>query len=141
VKECIIKKTRTGRERPSSWYYIKKRPKHDPGRENRRTLATPSLAGRHCPLCNSLAGGLRRNLGASEAQRGNFFNQARNSPPRGIEPGTWRCYSEALTITLEALSHHLKKDKSRAATQKISMTWVLMTGTFLLKKVRWHCFL
>jgi hypothetical protein len=34
----------------------------------------------------------------------NFFNQARNSPPRGIEPRTWRCYSEGLTITPEALS-------------------------------------
>jgi hypothetical protein len=34
-----------------------------------------------------------------------FFNQTRNSPLRGIESGTWRCYSEALTITLEALSH------------------------------------
>jgi hypothetical protein len=40
------------------------------------------------------------------AQREIFFNQAKNSPLRGIEPGTWRCYSEALTITLEALSQH-----------------------------------
>jgi hypothetical protein len=30
---------------------------------------------------------------------GIFFNQARNSPLKGIEPGTWR---GALTITLEA---------------------------------------
>jgi hypothetical protein len=33
------KKTRPGRERPPSRYYIKKRPKHGPGRENPRTLA------------------------------------------------------------------------------------------------------
>jgi hypothetical protein len=66
----------------------------------------PSLAGRHRPLCNGPAGGWRagRNPRAGGAQRGDFFNQARNSPPRGIEPRTWRCYSEALTITLEALS-------------------------------------
>jgi hypothetical protein len=32
-------KTRPGRERPPSRYYIKKRPKHGPGRENPRTLA------------------------------------------------------------------------------------------------------
>jgi hypothetical protein len=63
----------------------------------------PSLAGRYHPLCNGPAGGWP-NPGAGGAQRVNFFNQARSSPPRGIEPGTWRCYSEALTITLEALS-------------------------------------
>jgi hypothetical protein len=37
-----------------------------------------------------------------EAQQGDFFNQARNLPPRGIESGSWRCYSEVLTLTLEA---------------------------------------
>jgi hypothetical protein len=60
----------------------------------------PSLAGHHCPLCNSPAGGWRagRNPRAGGAQRGDFFNQARNSSPRRIEPSTWRCYSEALTI-------------------------------------------
>jgi hypothetical protein len=35
----LVEKTRQGRERPPSRYYIKKRPKHDPGRENPRTLA------------------------------------------------------------------------------------------------------
>jgi hypothetical protein len=66
----------------------------------------PSLAGRHRPLYNGPAGGWRAgcNPGAGGAQREDFFNQARNSPPMGIEPGNWRCYSEALTITLEALS-------------------------------------
>jgi hypothetical protein len=66
----------------------------------------PSLAGRHRPLCNGPAGGWRagRNSGAGRAQRGDFFNQAKKSPPRGIKPETCRCYSEALTITLEALS-------------------------------------
>jgi hypothetical protein len=49
-----------------------------------------------------------RNLGAGGAQRGFFFNQAKNLTTRGIEPRTWRCYSEALTITLEALSQHCK---------------------------------
>jgi hypothetical protein len=34
-----IKKNRPGRERAPSRYYIKKRPKHGPGRENPRTLA------------------------------------------------------------------------------------------------------
>jgi hypothetical protein len=53
-------------------------------------LGPPSLAGRYRPLCKGLAGGWRagRNLGAGGAQRGDFFNQARNSPPRRIEPGT-----------------------------------------------------
>jgi hypothetical protein len=66
----------------------------------------PSLAGCHRPLCNSPAGGWRagRNPGAGEAHRWDFFNQARNSPPRGIKSRNWRCYSEALTFTLEALS-------------------------------------
>jgi hypothetical protein len=65
----------------------------------------PALAGCHRPLCNGPTGGWRtgRNPGAGKAQRGDFFNQARNSPPRGIEPGTWRCYSETLTITLPSV--------------------------------------
>jgi hypothetical protein len=42
-ERTVIKKTRPGRERPPSRYYIKKRPKHDHGRENPRTLP-PSLA-------------------------------------------------------------------------------------------------
>jgi hypothetical protein len=69
----------------------------------------PTLAGRHRPLCNGPTGGWRagRNPGAGGAQRRDFFNQARNSPPRGIKLRTWRCYSEALTITLEALSPFL----------------------------------
>jgi hypothetical protein len=48
-----------------------------------------SLAGRHHPLCKGPAGGWRagRNTGAGWAQRVDFFNQARNLPPRGIEPG------------------------------------------------------
>jgi hypothetical protein len=49
-----------------------------------------SLAGRHHPLYNGPAGGWRtgRNLGASGAQRGDFFlNQARNSPLMGSNPG------------------------------------------------------
>ena len=32
------------------------------------------------------------------------FNEAENSPPRGIEPETCMCYLEVLTITLYALS-------------------------------------
>jgi hypothetical protein len=94
-------------ERPPSRYYIKKRPKHGLGRENPPNPSPPSLAGRHRPLCNGPAGGWRagRNPEAGGAQRGDFFNQAQNSPPMEIEPGTWRCYSEALTIALEALSH------------------------------------
>jgi hypothetical protein len=35
-----------------------------------------------------------------------FLNQARNSPSREIESGTWMCYSKALTITLVALSRN-----------------------------------
>jgi hypothetical protein len=49
-------KNRPGRERPHSWYYIKKRPEHGSGQENSRTLP-PSLAGRHRPLCNGGEGG------------------------------------------------------------------------------------
>jgi hypothetical protein len=95
ASNSMIKKTQPGRERPPS----------RPGRENPRTLA-PITSGRHRPPCNGPAGGwcAGRNPGAGGAQRGDFFNQARNSPSRGIEPRTWRCYSEALTITLEALS-------------------------------------
>jgi hypothetical protein len=51
---------------------------------------TQSLAGCHHPLCNVLAGGWRtgaeHNLEAGGAQRRDFFNQAWNSPPTGIEP-------------------------------------------------------
>jgi hypothetical protein len=66
----------------------------------------PSLAGCHRPLCNDPAGGWRveRNPAAVGHNAGIFFNQARNSFPREIELGTWRCHSEALTITLKALS-------------------------------------
>jgi hypothetical protein len=63
-----LKKTWPRRERLSSWYYIKKRSKHGPDRENPRP---PSLAGRHRPLCNDPAGGwrVRRNPRAGGARR------------------------------------------------------------------------
>jgi hypothetical protein len=68
----------------------------------------PSLAGRsiaHSATAQPEGGAQdidpRERAGHNE---GIFFNQARNSPLRGIEPKTWRCYSKALTITLEALS-------------------------------------
>jgi hypothetical protein len=65
----------------------------------------PSLADRHHPLCNGPAGGWRAGRKSGRGTTRGFFNQGRNSSPRGMEPGTWRCYSEALlTITLEALS-------------------------------------
>jgi hypothetical protein len=38
---ATYEKTRPGRERPPSRYYIKKRPKHGPSRENPRTLPPP----------------------------------------------------------------------------------------------------
>jgi hypothetical protein len=47
-----------------------------------------------------------QNIVARERMRhskGIFLTKPENSPPRGIEPGTWRCYSEALTTRLEAL--------------------------------------
>jgi hypothetical protein len=47
----------------------------------------------NCPFCNGLAGGWHagfRSLRADGAQRGVFFNQAWNSPPRRIEARTWR---------------------------------------------------
>jgi hypothetical protein len=44
--------------RPPSRYYVKKRPKHGPDRENPEPWP-PSLAGRHRPLCNGLVGGWR----------------------------------------------------------------------------------
>jgi hypothetical protein len=42
-------------------------------------------------------------LGAGGAQRGHFFNQARNSPPRGIKPGTW-----SLEVLLGSLNHYAR---------------------------------
>jgi hypothetical protein len=72
----------------------------------------------NCPLCNGPTGGWHagyRSPRAGGAQRGDFFNQARNSPPRGIEPGTWRCYSKALTIKLEAISWKLDRYNIKVA--------------------------
>jgi hypothetical protein len=70
------KKTRLGREIPSFWYYIKKRPKHGLDRENARTLASIA-SGPSLPLCNGPFGGWRagRNPGAAGAQRGDFLIQ------------------------------------------------------------------
>jgi hypothetical protein len=36
-----------------------------------------------------------RNPRADGAPQGDFLTKPENSPPRGIEPETWRCYSEA----------------------------------------------
>jgi hypothetical protein len=94
----LFKKTRSGRERRSPDIILRRDRDMVPAKKNLQTLA-PITSG---PSVGWHAG---RNPGAGGAQRGDFFNQARNSPPRGIEPRTWRCYSEALTITLEALSH------------------------------------
>jgi hypothetical protein len=77
----------------------------------------PSLAERHRPLCNSPASGWRAGHNPEAGGGGGttrvFFNQARNLPPRRIEPETWRCYSEALTITLETLSLSFNSTKSK----------------------------
>jgi hypothetical protein len=40
--------------------------------------------------------------------QGHFLTKPEICPPRGIEPGTWRWYSEALTIRLEE-GHVYKK--------------------------------
>jgi hypothetical protein len=105
----LKKLSRGGKDRPPG-IILRRNRNIGPGRENPEPWP-PSLTVRiNCPLCNGLAGGWRagyRSPRAGRTQRGDFFNQARNSPPRGIKSGTWRCYSEALTITLEALSPDL----------------------------------
>ncbi|ONM14768.1 Pleckstrin homology (PH) domain superfamily protein [Zea mays] len=57
----------------------------------------------NCPLCNGPVGGWRAGYRSREraGHSEDFFNQSQNSPLRGIESGTWRCYPEALTITLD----------------------------------------
>jgi hypothetical protein len=83
------KKNRPGRERAPSRYYIKKRPKHGPGRENPRTLAPPSRAGRHRPFCNDPAEGWHagRNPGAGGAQPGDFLTKPEIRHRGGSNPG------------------------------------------------------
>jgi hypothetical protein len=108
-RKLWIYDTRPGRERPPSRYYIKKRPKHGPGRENPRTLAPITNRPINCPLYNGPAGGWRagyRSPRAAGHSEGIFFNQARNSPPRGS--------NQDLNVLLGSLNHYARGPFAKA---------------------------
>jgi hypothetical protein len=80
----------------------KRRPTHGPGRENPRTLA-PITSGPSPPTPQRPSRRVARRSNPGGAQRGDFLNQARNSPPRGIKPRTWRCYPKAVQVRPEEI--------------------------------------
>jgi hypothetical protein len=95
----VLKLSRGGKDRPPG-IILRRDRNNGPDRENPRTLA-PITNGPTSTVHSATAqpeGGAqdivtRERMGHSERI---FLTKPENSLPRGIEPRTWRCYSEVL---------------------------------------------